>query len=250
MPENIFDMHGATRRSSTATTMTIFSYYWSTSIRQLLLFVTLFVLCIFSKATADDNAPEYGMDISYPIHHSPIESSEIFGNIQKTRYEEFLKTCRHNGGGEMCDLHEEERLRNNRMQPPQMRNFTEAGFTKIKCPEKVFKLLKEFWEKNRHDQVVEDWARGNTVTNNWLTPSYMVSVGNESLIGGGPFLERQIWDAARDTMKEWTGQKFFRDSSLYGIRVYREGAILAPHVDRLPLVTSAIVCVDQDLSEP
>jgi prolyl 4-hydroxylase len=37
---------------------------------------------------------------------------------------------------------------------------------------------------------------------------------------------------------------------LYGIRVYKEGSILAPHVDRLPLVASAIINVDQDVDEP
>jgi prolyl 4-hydroxylase len=37
---------------------------------------------------------------------------------------------------------------------------------------------------------------------------------------------------------------------LYGIRVYTEGSILATHVDRLPLVSSAIINVAQDLDEP
>lgn len=38
--------------------------------------------------------------------------------------------------------------------------------------------------------------------------------------------------------------------SLYGIRVYKEGAVLAPHVDRMPLISSAIVNVAQDVEEP
>lgn len=40
------------------------------------------------------------------------------------------------------------------------------------------------------------------------------------------------------------------ECSLYGIRVYKEGAVLAPHVDRLPLVSSAIINVAQDVDEP
>jgi prolyl 4-hydroxylase len=40
------------------------------------------------------------------------------------------------------------------------------------------------------------------------------------------------------------------ECSLYGIRIYKEGAVLASHVDRLPLVSSAIINVDQDLDEP
>jgi prolyl 4-hydroxylase len=77
----------------------------------------------------------------------------------------------------------------------------------------------------------------------------MVSVENSSLRGGGSVLKQAIWDAARETIEEWTGQELTQ-CSLYGIRVYTEGAILAPHVDRLPLVSSAIVNVAQDVDEP
>jgi hypothetical protein len=77
----------------------------------------------------------------------------------------------------------------------------------------------------------------------------MVSVENEALDGGGYVLKQHIWNAARDTIEEWTGYKQ-AECSLYGIRVYKEGAMLAPHVDRLPLVSSAIINVDQDVDEP
>lgn len=50
-------------------------------------------------------------------------------------------------------------------------------------------------------------------------------------------------------LQEWTGQQL-AECSLYGIRIYKEGAVLAPHVDRLPLVASAIINVDQDTDEP
>ena len=77
----------------------------------------------------------------------------------------------------------------------------------------------------------------------------MVSVEDESLEGGGYTLKQHIWNAARDTIEEWTGYRQ-AECSLYGIRVYKEGAMLAPHVDRLPLVSSAIINVDQDVDEP
>ena len=41
-----------------------------------------------------------------------------------------------------------------------------------------------------------------------------------------------------------------KPSSQYGIRIYTEGAILNPHADRLPLVSSCIVNVAQDVDEP
>jgi prolyl 4-hydroxylase len=62
-------------------------------------------------------------------------------------------------------------------------------------------------------------------------------------------LKQKIWDAAKTTIEEWTGMEL-KPVSMYGIRVYTEGAILNPHVDRLPLVSSCIINVDQDVDEP
>lgn len=72
---------------------------------------------------------------------------------------------------------------------------------------------------------------------------------NSALRGGGYTLKQKIWDAARDTIEEWTGEEL-TECSLYGIRVYKENAILATHVDRLPLVSSAIINVASDVDEP
>lgn len=41
-----------------------------------------------------------------------------------------------------------------------------------------------------------------------------------------------------------------KPTSMYGVRMYTEGAVLNPHVDRLPLVSSCIINVAQDLDEP
>ena len=77
----------------------------------------------------------------------------------------------------------------------------------------------------------------------------MISVENSRLRGGGSILKQAIWDAAKDTLQEWTGEELTQ-CSLYGVRVYTEGSVLATHVDRLPLVSSAIVNVAQDVDEP
>ena len=62
-------------------------------------------------------------------------------------------------------------------------------------------------------------------------------------------MKQAIWNAAQETIQEWTGQEL-TPCSLYGIRIYREGSVLATHVDRLPLVSSAIINVAQDVDEP
>ena len=72
---------------------------------------------------------------------------------------------------------------------------------------------------------------------------------NEHLIGGGEQLHDTIWNVSSDIISDWTGQQLV-GSSVYGIRVYKEGAILSPHVDRLPLISSAIINVAQDVDEP
>ena len=77
----------------------------------------------------------------------------------------------------------------------------------------------------------------------------MISVEDTNLRGGGMTLKNAVWDAAKATIEEWTGMEQ-SPISLYGIRVYTEGAILSPHVDRLPLVSSCIVNVAQDVDEP
>ena len=76
----------------------------------------------------------------------------------------------------------------------------------------------------------------------------MVNVEDTELEGAGQELKDAIWDAARQGIEDWTTMKL-RPSSLYGVRVYTEGSVLNPHVDRLPLVSSAIVNVAQDVDE-
>ena len=79
----------------------------------------------------------------------------------------------------------------------------------------MFKLIKEFWDKNRGNGKPENWGTGNTYTNNWQSMTLMVSVEDTKLRGGGAALKQSIWDAGRDTIQEWTGQQL-AECSLYG----------------------------------
>jgi prolyl 4-hydroxylase len=92
---------------------------------------------------------------------------------------------------------------------------------KIRAPEAVWKLLKEHWETNKDEKKAEKWGTGNIYTNNWVAPTYMVSVEDKS-VGGGDNLKEQIWEAAKDTIEQWTGMEL-QPTSMYGIRVYTEG---------------------------
>jgi len=222
-----------------------------------------------------DEQVEYGVDVSFPIHHSKISDNFAWlphnldpehvktpeqyknkavnplGDRQKF-YDEFLDSCiKYYGrkGGSRCLASEQGRYEMSLRQPKSMRNYTDLGYQKIKTPDSLFKLIKEFWDANKDKAKPEQWGVANTYTNNWQCPTYMVSVEDSSLRGGGYSLKQKIWDHARNTISEWTGQEL-TPCSLYGIRVYKEGAILGTHVDRLPLVSSAIINVAQDVDEP
>jgi prolyl 4-hydroxylase len=120
---------------------------------------------------------------------------------------------------------------------------------KIRAPSRVRELLNSYWEANKNNKKMEQWGTGNIYANHWASPTYMVSVEDGKLRGGGAKLKTAIWDAAKSTIEQWTGMEL-KPISQYGIRVYTDGAILNPHVDRLPLVSSCIVNVAQDVDEP
>jgi prolyl 4-hydroxylase len=218
---------------------------------------------------------EYGVDVSFPMHRSRVSNNyawlphnmdPVHNDIpskykdmpvqplgdRQTYYDEFLNGCKEKwgaSGAARCQQNEDDRIAMTLRQPQSMQNYTDVGFKKIRAPQKVFKLIKDFWDANKEIQTPENWGKGNTYTNNWDSATYMVSVENGGLRGGGAGLKKAIWDAARETIQEWTGEEL-TECSLYGIRVYTEGSILAPHVDRLPLVSSAIINVAQDVDEP
>ena len=130
-----------------------------------------------------------------------------------------------------------------------MQNYTDIGFLKTRAPKQVIELATKFWEQNHLNMEPESWPVGNTYINNWVSPTYMLKIEDRRLRGGGFDFRERLWAAARESIEDWTGEDL-SPTSLYGIRVYREGAVLLPHVDRLPLVASAMVNIAQDVDEP
>ena len=53
----------------------------------------------------------------------------------------------------------------------------------------------------------------------------MVSVEDPGMSGSGHALKQQLWDSAKQSVQEWTGQSL-AGCSLYGIRIYEEGLSL------------------------
>jgi prolyl 4-hydroxylase len=131
-----------------------------------------------------------------------------------------------------------------------MRNYTATGFAKRRVPQALWQELSNFWNSNRHQiDVVDEWDGLITpYHNHWQASTTFLNIHNQSYSGGGTDLAARITDVVRQLAEVWTGQ-VLTGTSVYGIRIYHNNSILAPHVDRIPLVTSAIINIDQDVNE-
>jgi prolyl 4-hydroxylase len=125
---------------------------------------------------------------------------------RQAAYDAYIKGCRDaNPGsrGNRCLSTEEDRIEMSLRQPQSMQNYTEIGFKKIRAPEALFALIKDFWDKNHKNGKEEQWGSANTYTNNWEFSSEMVSVEDSGLRGGGSVLKQRIWDSARDVRRSF-----------------------------------------------
>ncbi|KAL7491120.1 hypothetical protein ACHAWT_000568 [Skeletonema menzelii] len=205
------------------------------------------------------SAQNFGVDVSFPIHYNFIGSddlsatNEVFGNDRVEAYSKYIQGCINRYGGHeansLCIHNDADRMRLNLDQPKLQANYTDIGFKKTKLSDETWRLLNTFWagvkaEENFPDSLSsEAWPEANTYVNHWEIASKMHPLDNK--------LRTVLWDEIEHKMHEWipTASSFSK-SSLYGVRVYREGHILAPHVDRDPLISSAIVNIDQEVTEP
>ncbi|KAL7466903.1 hypothetical protein ACHAXS_007176, partial [Conticribra weissflogii] len=199
---------------------------------------------------------------SFPVQHDFAgddylqRSRSIFGESRIEAYNDFLKGCilkyGKEGKGHFCTANEKERIHYNNIQPPDMTNYTDIGFKKLRVSNETFSMIQRFWKK-RIDEIGqvpggfldENWPPGNTYTNHWSSPTKMISV----------YMDRNLTEAiykeVEHKLKAWIPDASgFSRSSLYGIRIYTSESILATHVDRDPLISSAIINVDQSVTEP
>mmetsp|Transcript_8067 Transcript_8067/g.9372 ORF Transcript_8067/g.9372 Transcript_8067/m.9372 type:complete len:581 (+) Transcript_8067:96-1838(+) len=223
---------------------------------------------------------------SYVDDLSTSSSSPSSWNQQHKRYEDFMKGCYQQGNNKhekradglyqrkddpdpnidtegekyrknneeyvnACNEAERDRLEMNLNQPKQMGNYTHSGYAKVHTPSNVFQLLQKFWDQNQRYWWPEFWNDGNTYVNHWEIPTMLLDIGRKDL--PNPFTSQEyetIVKSIQDILESWTNQRLVLTSA-YGIRLYEEGSILAPHVDRLPLVSSAIINIFQrNVTEP
>lgn len=242
-------------------------------------------LLLFVPLVAAQHHRDYGVDCSFPMHTLQFSQDDntngcaAFENTngkndnnehlsllgdRYTVYHDFMDGCRAKFG-RRCDHTEDSRVEQMHRQVPSLKNYTDTGFTKLKAPTELYELIQDHWKRNTQEQLrddssvnmaaldhpahVEEWTKGHTYVNYWAhNTSYFGLAGDPAkptLKGGSLDLQEHLFALAKPILEEWT-QMELRPTSLYGIRVYREGAILSPHVDRNPLIASAIINVAQD----
>ena len=94
------------------------------------------VLLAVSLSSAHADEDNYGVDASFPIHHSFVGDSpslsttlKHFGPDKIDMYQNYIAGCKekYDVSPSQCDWNDEERLRLNREQPPEMTNYTAIG---------------------------------------------------------------------------------------------------------------------------
>jgi len=121
--------------------------------------------------------------------------------------------------------------------------LTNTGFKKIKLPDRLYAKIHQFYENNRVYAVTEsDAAIGTFIhTKEKHAPSKMVELSDT--------LRRDIFGTVNPMLEDWCGHKL-KNTAVYGIREYQEGATLDMHVDRYEThVLSMIINVEQEVNE-
>ena len=121
-------------------------------------------------------------------------------------------------------------------------NYTQQGFLKQTFPTFLFKEVTDFYHDNlRHEE--SEHVPGEFIFNQdkGTLSSSVVQLTTE--------LRNKIHDVMKPILEVWCGQAL-EATYVYGIRVYKNKAVLKPHRDRLQThIISAIINVDQVTNE-
>jgi hypothetical protein len=129
---------------------------------------------------------------SYPIHHHDVSTNyawlphnvdpanhptppeyedmpiQVLGDM-KSKYDNYVAGCMRyynetDTDTSVCRRNERDRISMCLRQPQSMKNYTELGYAKIKTPAHAYKLIKEFYDANKHLEKLERWAHANIHT--------------------------------------------------------------------------------------
>ena len=196
-------------------------------------------------------ASSYGTEVSWPMQRkrtpfnlkndydaTPQPFQLLFWRQWKA-YQAHMDGCREAYPDDICASNDAERVSMNAAQPALQRNFTAAGYAKVLAPSKSLAVLQEFWNEYHDNYLVpEAWNEGNVYTNHWKAPTQTLSVDAAAAATGDgrrPGLSlasrRKLVQEVQAVLEQWCAVPLV-PTSVYGIRAYTNGSVLAPHVDR------------------
>jgi prolyl 4-hydroxylase len=180
------------------------------------------------------------MDIFYKnrIHVIPNQVVNVVNEIEQENQQSFdfifLEGCRrhYSDNDDPCWKSEQQRLWLNKNQPRQLTNLTDTGYAFLSVKSELAETLVQFWTLQKNEAKEERWPRGISHVNHWDSPTRYLELTSS--------VERKIYQTLLPVVENWVGTRLI-PTALYGIRVYQKGAMIAPHVERLPLVISCIM---------
>ena len=122
-----------------------------------------------------------------------------------------------------------------------LQNYTNMGFEKFNVPKPLFDKVLAFYNENKTSEKDEDVKEFIFNALSASKPSTTVELPDA--------LRREIHDVLRPLVAKWSG-KAVDPTYVYGIRVYKDKAVLKPHRDRIEThIFGVIINVDQDVRE-
>lgn len=184
--------------------------------------IALLLLCYFALECIGDE-DSHGTDVSWPMQHHPPNSNFVRSEV----YESFMKDCAKRYAADLCEQNDRDRINLNARQPALQMNFTNTGYAVVSVPPQAREILERFWRTNGEGNKFlqrEYWEHGSIYTNHWESPTYQVEFPEGD--------DRQIvMEQVQSVLETWSKTPLV-PTSTYGVRVYTNGSILSPHIDR------------------
>ena len=122
-----------------------------------------------------------------------------------------------------------------------IKTFTEEGFKKDRLDDELFKKIKYFYD-TESSKFKEEFVAGNFIQSDETNvPSELLDLTDD--------LRNEIHASLKGPLEEWS-QCNLEPTFVYGIRDYKQGAVLIPHRDRKNThIISAIINVAKDLDQ-
>jgi hypothetical protein len=119
--------------------------------------------------------------------------------------------------------------------------LTDRGYARIHMPDRLFRVLDRWYRRHAGEAEQEQGVESVVRSRNPGPPSGLVRLDHESR------LAKLVLRRMQPLLEAWCGEALVPES-IYGVRVYGEGAVLYRHVDHVEThVASAVLLIAQDV---